>query len=178
MDTDNNLTPKLYQDRDFEEVEGGYYDANGWYITPNGSFWDDNRVYFNREGLDKYGGTFDEYGTYIPGPGWNEEFGCYETELEGVGDNQLLKQAIQQNITEELLEEYNYYQRFFINPDANIDEMDVVQTPSHVPFKDHYADNVTVNHDGNMAPTTGTQSQVGEPNMNNMQTQTPSKFNN
>jgi hypothetical protein len=112
----DNLTPNKtipLADRDFEEVEGGYYDNNGWYYTPNGSFWDENGTYFNREGLDKHGGTFDEYGVYIPGPGWNEELGCYENELNGVVDKEALQKAMLENISLKLAEEYEYNKQFF-----------------------------------------------------------------
>jgi hypothetical protein len=48
-------------ERKFEEVEGGYYDDSGFYITPDGSkftkiiikgFWDDQGYYFNKDGYD------------------------------------------------------------------------------------------------------------------------------
>ena len=122
MQHSNNVTPMKnvpLKDRDFEEVEGGYYDNNGFYFTPNGSFWDDNCNYFNREGLDRHGGTFDEYGMYIPGPGWNEELCCYEENIDENVDRMALAQALNEKFTEELIEEYDYYKEFFNNQDNN-----------------------------------------------------------
>ena len=45
----------------------GILNDNGFFITPNGSFWDEDRNYFNHLGFDKHGGTYDKYGLYIPG---------------------------------------------------------------------------------------------------------------
>lgn len=69
---------------EFEEVEGGVYDIYGCYLLPDGSFWDPNGVYFNRDGLDINGGYYDEDFVYHPGQNWNEELQCYlnpETDL-------------------------------------------------------------------------------------------------
>lgn len=73
-----------FKDRSFEEVPGGKYDDEGFYRTPNGSFWDPSKVYFNREGFDDHQGRYDEKMTYIPGPGWVEEYMCYEDELDEI----------------------------------------------------------------------------------------------
>ena len=62
-----------------DEIEGEY-DEEGFFITPDGSFWDPDGVYFNNEGYDKYGGYY-ENGEYIPGKGWDEENNCYKDEL-------------------------------------------------------------------------------------------------
>lgn len=69
-----------FNERTFVPVPGGRYDENGFYITPNGSFWDPDGVYFNREGIDRHGGFYDENVEYHPGPGWIEELLCYEDE--------------------------------------------------------------------------------------------------
>jgi hypothetical protein len=122
MQHSNNVTPNKtvpMKERDFEEVDGGYYDNNGWYYTPNGSFWDDHGAYFNREGLDVHGGTFDEYGMYIPGPGWNEDLCCYEENLDVNVDRNVLAEVINSKYNQELIEEYNYYKEFFNNPESN-----------------------------------------------------------
>ena len=63
-----------------DEIEGEY-DEEGFFVTPDGSFWDPDGVYFNNEGYDKYGGYY-ENGEYIPGKGWDEENNCYKDELE------------------------------------------------------------------------------------------------
>jgi hypothetical protein len=120
MQNSNNFTPiKLFPliDREFEEVEGGYYDNNGFYFTPNGSFWDENGTYFNSEGLDKHGGTFDEYGMYIPGSGWNDDLCCYEENIDDNVDRNALAQAINEKFHQELIDEYDYYKQFFNNPE-------------------------------------------------------------
>ena len=73
---------KTFVDKPFKECEGGYYDANNFYITPNGSFWDPDGVYFNTEGVDRHGGYYDDHLEYHPGKGWIQELMCYEDEKE------------------------------------------------------------------------------------------------
>ena len=51
----------------FEETMGGHYDSYGFYHTLNGSFWDTDGVYFNKNGKDKQGGKYDINFEYIPG---------------------------------------------------------------------------------------------------------------
>lgn len=72
---------EYFVERDFEEVEDGNYNEDGFYVTPDGSFWDPEGDYFNKYGYDKYGGTYDQYKVYIPGDGWLEEFQCYQEDL-------------------------------------------------------------------------------------------------
>jgi hypothetical protein len=141
--TENNdsIPQPTFQDRDFEEVEGGYYDHQGYYITPNGSFWDENLVYYNRDGFDKYGGTFDEYGTYFPGQGWNEDFGCYDAELgnQSLTNYETLQNALQETIKQELLDEYHYYQKFF-DSEENPKDICNLEIPEkdELPLKNEY----------------------------------------
>ena len=71
-----------FVEREWNEEIEGELDEDGFFITPNGSFWDPDYVYFNREGFDKHGGRYDEHGEYIPGKGWDEENNCYESEKE------------------------------------------------------------------------------------------------
>ena len=73
---------KTFVDKPFKECEGGYYDENNFYITPNGSFWDPDGVYFNTEGVDRHGGYYDDHLEYHPGKGWIQELMCYEDEKE------------------------------------------------------------------------------------------------
>ncbi len=73
-----------FVDREFEEVEGGKYDERGFYKTPNGSFWDPDQTYFNREGFDNHGGRYNEEYEYVPGPGWVDEYMCYEDEVDEI----------------------------------------------------------------------------------------------
>lgn len=79
------MEDKKFVEREWNEEIDGHLDEDGFFITPNGSFWDPDYVYFNREGLDKHGGKYDEKGEYIPGPGWDEELNCYESEKEDEG---------------------------------------------------------------------------------------------
>ena len=48
---------KDFVEREFTEFIEGEYDEQGFFVTPNGSFWDPDGVYFNREGFDKHGDT-------------------------------------------------------------------------------------------------------------------------
>ena len=83
----NNIKPvyifqkDIFIDRSFHEVDGGDYDNNGFYITPEGSFWDLEGNYFNKYGYDRNGGEYNGLGIYLPGEGWNEEFECYEEDI-------------------------------------------------------------------------------------------------
>ena len=72
---------KTFIERIFHDDLVGEYDDEGFFTTPNGSFWDPDGVYFNREGYDKHGGYYDDNDEYIPGKGWDEENNCYKDEL-------------------------------------------------------------------------------------------------
>ena len=73
---------KTFCDRSFEEVEDGYIDDRGFYTTPNGSFWDEDHTYFNHLGFDRHGGSYDKYGVYQPGPGYDEKTGLYNDQKD------------------------------------------------------------------------------------------------
>ena len=79
---ENEQIEKTFCDRPFEEVEDGYIDDRGFYTTPNGSFWDEDHTYFNHFGFDRHGGTYDKYGVYQPGPGYDEKTGLYNDQKE------------------------------------------------------------------------------------------------
>eukprot|EP00345_Euplotes_harpa_P014017 CAMPEP_0168341502 /NCGR_PEP_ID=MMETSP0213-20121227/14736_1 /TAXON_ID=151035 /ORGANISM="Euplotes harpa, Strain FSP1.4" /LENGTH=257 /DNA_ID=CAMNT_0008348019 /DNA_START=13 /DNA_END=786 /DNA_ORIENTATION=- len=57
----------FYEPQEFEEVEGGNYDDNGFYRLSGGDFYDPDGVYFDKDGKDKYGGYYDEEFLYHPG---------------------------------------------------------------------------------------------------------------
>jgi hypothetical protein len=76
------ISEDIFLNRSFEEVIGGEYDEEGFYITPNGSFWDPDGVYFNKEGFDCHKGFYNNDKEYIPGPGWIEDLLCYEDEKD------------------------------------------------------------------------------------------------
>ena len=71
---------KIFIEKIFNDDIEGEYDEEGFFITPSGSFWDPDGVYFNEEGYDKHGGYY-EKGEYIPGKGWDEDNNCYKDEL-------------------------------------------------------------------------------------------------
>lgn len=75
-------------DKPFKEVPGGRYDSNGFYINPDRSFYDPDKVYFNSKGYDRHGGFYDSNLEYQPGEGWIPELMCYEDEKEAVLHNQ------------------------------------------------------------------------------------------
>ena len=85
---DSNKTTKetfkkeSFIEKQWTEQTEGEYDEDGFFVTPNGSFWDPDGVYFNKDGFDKHGGRYDLDGVYIPGEGWNEKNNCYESEIE------------------------------------------------------------------------------------------------
>ncbi len=80
-ETEKKKTSKFIE-REWNEEIKGTLDKDGFFITPNGSFWDPDYVYFNRDGFDKHGGYYNDNGVYIPGKGWDEENNCYESEKE------------------------------------------------------------------------------------------------
>lgn len=71
-----------FVERHIDEAEDAFMDENGFTRTPNGSFWDNQGEYFNREGFDIHGGYYDKYCIYIPGPGYDEEKRKYKDEEE------------------------------------------------------------------------------------------------
>ena len=64
-----------------KETEGKL-DDNGFFRTPNGSFWDMDGEYFNHFGFDIHGGKYVDELDYIPGPTWIDELGCYPEDEE------------------------------------------------------------------------------------------------
>jgi hypothetical protein len=103
------MEKKEFIDKPFKECEGGYYDNNNFYITPNGSFWDPDGVYFNNEGYDKHGGFYNENLEYQPGKGWIHELMCYEDEnpnfnndLDDVNDEEIFEEMYDNKNLDEL----------------------------------------------------------------------------
>ncbi|MCQ2819831.1 MAG: hypothetical protein MJ252_21410, partial [archaeon] len=60
----------------------GKLDDDGFFRTPNGSFWDPDGEYFNKDGFDIHGGFYSNILDYVPGPTWIKELGCYPEEKE------------------------------------------------------------------------------------------------
>lgn len=74
----SNLSSDIpFIDRPMEEVDGGMYDDRGFYVTPNGSFWDMDGNYFNHDGKDKNGGSYDVFGFYNPGKENDDDKGIF-----------------------------------------------------------------------------------------------------
>ena len=97
---DLDFTEKPFCDRPFEEVEDGYIDDRGFYTTPNGSFWDDEHTYFNHLGFDRFGGSYDKYGIYHPGTGYDEKTGLYNEQKEFItGDLKEAEKNIEMSIS-------------------------------------------------------------------------------
>ena len=79
---DNDKNSKVFIERELNDEVEGEYDEEGFFNTPNGSFWDPDGVYFNKEGYDKHGGYYDEQTQeYVPGKGWDEANNCYKDEI-------------------------------------------------------------------------------------------------
>lgn len=76
----NKKNTKQFVERILDDYVVGEYDDQGFFNTPNGSFWDPDGVYFNREGYDKHGGYYDDNQEYVPGEGWDEDNNCYKDE--------------------------------------------------------------------------------------------------
>ena len=100
INEDSDITGKPFCDRPFEEVEDGYIDDRGFYTTPNGSFWDDDHTYFNHFGFDRFGGSYDKYGIYHPGNGYDENTGLYKEQKEFItGDTKEAEKNIGMSIS-------------------------------------------------------------------------------
>ena len=80
MENNNNKKTKIFVERELNDDVIGEYDDEGFFNTPNGSFWDPDGVYFNKEGYDKHGGFYDDNQEYVPGDGWDEVKNCYKDE--------------------------------------------------------------------------------------------------
>ena len=87
---ENEQNEKTFCDRPYEEVEDGYIDDRGFYTTPNGSFWDEDKNYFNHLGFDCHGGYYDKYGVYQPGPGYDEKTGLYKEQKELISSSDII----------------------------------------------------------------------------------------
>jgi hypothetical protein len=123
---DNNTYTQNQYPLEFEEVEGGVYDNYGCYLLPDGSFWDPNGVFFNKDGLDSNGGFYDEDFLYHPGQNWNEEFQCYNTEQITnlpLNHQQRLMEGVQSRLSEEYDNNRNLF-RDVGNNNFDVNEVD------------------------------------------------------
>ena len=130
MEPLKNLEKKPFIEREWTEDIEGEYDEDGFFVTPNGSFWDQDYVYFNREGFDRHGGKYGENGEYIPGEGWDDNLNCYESEKEreendeeneldeGYTEDAMMKELAQFNDDDDLFEGKD-----LIKDDPNIEKV-------------------------------------------------------
>jgi hypothetical protein len=80
---ETNINDKIPKERRKRTKETeGKLDDDGYFYTPNGSFWDMDGEYFNRHGFDIHGGKYVNKLDYIPGPTWIAELGCYPEDEE------------------------------------------------------------------------------------------------
>ena len=84
----NNKKTKIFVERELNDDVVGEYDDEGFFNTPNGSFWDPDGVYFNKEGYDRHGGYYDDNQEYVPGKGWDEVNNCYKDEYNDDYDDE------------------------------------------------------------------------------------------
>ena len=91
-------------EREWNENIEGELDEDGFFTTPNGSFWDPDYVYFNREGYDKHGGYYDENDIYVPGKSWDEENHCYSDEIEDSFESCSEEFFVTKNYNDDILE--------------------------------------------------------------------------
>lgn len=58
---DSKLLPqRTAKDKEDYEVAGGYEDDLGFYMLPDGSFYDPDGYYFAADGYDEYGGYYND----------------------------------------------------------------------------------------------------------------------
>ena len=103
MESEKKPEKKPFIEREWTEDTKGEYDQDGFFVTPNGSFWDADNVYFNREGFDRHGGRYDEHGEYIPGEGWDDNLNCYESEKEAYHNEKEEEDELDEGYTEEAM---------------------------------------------------------------------------
>ena len=78
---------KIYTQAEIEAYNGSY-DKDGFYILPDGDFFDQQGYYFDKEGYDENGGFYDDdNGEYVSPPD-DEEFADYYDELCGSDEDE------------------------------------------------------------------------------------------
>ena len=82
MESNDELRDAFYEKHEIEEVEGGYYDDNGFYILPDGDFYDPDGVYFDKDGKDKFGGTYDDNLEYVVSEKYKEQYESLQKEIK------------------------------------------------------------------------------------------------
>ncbi len=87
-------------ERQWTEDNKEEYDNDGFFITPNGSFWEPDGVYFNRDGVDKHGGKYNDKGEYVLLQSEIEDFDEQEIEL----GHQVMKENDDENLDDVVFE--------------------------------------------------------------------------
>lgn len=82
LSEDRKYDPSLWPTERKPKPKEGKLDELGFFHTPNGSFYDFDDEYFNKNGYDIHGGFYTKDKEYIMGPNWIDELGCYEDEKE------------------------------------------------------------------------------------------------
>ena len=123
-----------FVDRPYEEVEDGYIDDRGFYTTPNGSFWDDEKTYFNHLGFDRHGGSYDKYGIYQPGPGYDEKTGFYKEQKELFNVSEVIDEKNEQNSISKLREQEKKDEKTIKKYEELVEESEDEDDKSNITF--------------------------------------------
>ena len=135
---------KEFIEREWTEDIEGKLDEDGFFVTPNGSFWDQDYVYFNREGFDRHGGRYDENGEYIPGEGWDDNLNCYESEKEEYNNEKDEDNELDEGYTEDAmmkeLAQFNDDDDLFEGKDLIKEDPNIEKVIKHENEKDDFMD--------------------------------------
>ena len=121
------ISDKIPKERRIRTKETeGKFDDNGFFRTPNGSFWDMDGEYFNHYGFDIHGGKYVDQLDYIPGPTWIEELGCYpedEEKYKNEDINDIIDNDLDKFEGEDELN--NNFEKFGINEEEFKNEIEI-----------------------------------------------------
>ena len=144
METAKIPEKKPFIEREWTEDIEGKIDEDGFFVTPNGSFWDQDYVYFNREGFDRHGGRYDENGEYIPGEGWDDNLNCYESEKEEYNNEKDEDNELDEGYTEDAmmkeLAQFNDDDDLFEGKDLIKEDPNIEKVIKHENEKDDFMD--------------------------------------
>ena len=144
METAKIPEKKPFIEREWTEDIEGKLDEDGFFVTPNGSFWDQDYVYFNREGFDRHGGRYDENGEYIPGEGWDDNLNCYESEKEEYNNEKDEDNELDEGYTEDAmmkeLAQFNDDDDLFEGKDLIKEDPNIEKVIKHENEKDDFMD--------------------------------------
>ena len=144
METAKIPEKKPFIEREWTEDIEGKLDEDGFFVTPNGSFWDPDYVYFNREGFDRHGGRYDENGEYIPGEGWDDNLNCYESEKEEYNNEKDEDNELDEGYTEDAmmkeLAQFNDDDDLFEGKDLIKEDPNIEKVIKHENEKDDFMD--------------------------------------